>query len=166
MNSVVNGLPLGLRFYDSEDQQCKYKYTCRKGVHHREYQYTDDCSVPPFQIVRSPIPEDTFTMTIICSDTAAEYDINNICPDLVNSITLKTIGNYDYITYLGSIAHTCCAFGFQTKSLVYIRLEDGTNEWYSEEFWIDPSGVDTGDTNYRLWIAGGIRSTPDLRIWR
>jgi hypothetical protein len=50
--------------------------------------------------------------------------------------------------------------------LVYIRLEDGVNEWFSEEFWIDPSGVDSGDTNYRLWVAGGVRKTPDLRIWR
>jgi hypothetical protein len=84
--------------------------------------------------------------------------------DLINSITLKTVGMYDYITYTG--VHTCCALGYTNKTLVYLRLEDGTNEWFSEEFWIDPSGVDSGDTNYRLWIAGGIRKTPDLRIWR
>jgi len=164
-NPIVNGLPLGLRFYDSEDQQSRYKYTCRKGVHHNEYQYTDNCVVPPFQVMRSPIPATAFDMYIVCSDTGTEYHINDICPDLVNSITLKTVGVYDYITYLG--VHACCTFPFIVKSLVYIRLEDGTNEWYSEQFWIDPDGVsDYDDDNYRLWIAGGIRSTPDLRIWR
>ena len=164
MNSVVNGLHLGLRFYDSEDQQSKYKYTCRKGVHHQEYQYTDNCVLPPFQIMRSPIPSITFDLFIVCSDTGAEVYVNDICMDLINSITLKTVGLYDYITYFG--IHDCCNFGFLYKSLVYIRLEDGVNEWFSEEFWIDPSGVDSGDTNYRLWIAGGVRKTPDLRIWR
>lgn len=164
MNSIVNGLPLGLRFYDSEDQQCRYKYGCRKGVHHREYQYADNCSLPPFQIMRTPIPADTFDLYIVCVESLQEVYVNDICMDLINSITLKTIGMYDYITYTG--VHTCCAFGYDIKTLVYLRLEDGTNKWYSEEFWIDPSGVDTGDTNYRLWIAGGIRKTPDLRIWR
>lgn len=164
MNSVVNGLPLGLRFYDSEDQQCKYKYTCRKGVHHQEYQYSSECTLPPFQIVRNPDPSDTFDLYIVCVDTGAEIHVNDVCMDLINSITLKTVGLYDYITYLG--VHDCCTFGFDYKSLVYLRLEDGTNEWFSEEFWIDPTGVDSGDTNYRLWIAGGRRSAPDLRVWR
>jgi hypothetical protein len=163
-NPVVNGLPLGLRFYDSEDQQCRYKYTCQKGVEHNEYQYSDICSLPPFQIVRNPIPSSTFDMYIVCVESLQEIHVNDDCPDLVNSIELKTVGLYDYISYLG--VHTCCALPYSRKTLVYIRLEDGTNEWYSELFWIDPSGVDSGDTNYRLWVAGGVRSTPDLRIWR
>lgn len=164
MNSVINGLPLGLRFYDSEDQQCKYKYGCRKGVHHREYQYSDNCTLPPFQIVRFPDPSVAFQMYLVCSDNGVELDVNAACPDLVNSITVKTVGNYDYITYLG--IHDCCNLAYTRKTLVFIRLLDGVNEWFSEEFWIDPSGVQTGETNYRLWIAGGIRVAPDLRIWR
>jgi hypothetical protein len=163
-NPIVNGLPLGLRFYDSEDQQSRYKYNCRKGVKHREYQYTDNCSLPPFQVLRSPIPATTFQMYLVCLESGTEYDVNTLCPALVGSITLKTVGIYDYITYLG--IHDCCTLPFTIKTLVYIRLEDGTNEWYSEEFWIDPSGVASGDTNYRLWIAGGVRAAPDLRIWR
>jgi hypothetical protein len=163
-NPVVNGLPLGLRFYDSEDQQCRYKYTCQKGVQHNEYQYADVCSLPPFQIVRNPIPSSTFDLYIVCVESLQEVHVNDDCPDLVNSIELKTVGLYDYISYLG--VHTCCALPYSRKTLVYIRLEDGTNEWFSELFWIDPTGVDSGDTNYRLWIAGGVRSTPDLRIWR
>jgi len=163
-NPIVNGLPLGLRFYDSEDQQCRYKYTCIKGVKHYEYQYTDLCSLPPFQIVRSPIPSTTFDLYLVCVESEEEVDVNTICPDLTNSITLKTVGIWDYITYLG--VHDCCLFPYDRKTLVYIRLADGTNEWYSELFWIEPTGVDEGDTNYRLWIAGGIRKTPDLRIWR
>ena len=162
-NPIVNGLPLGLRFYDSEDQQCKYKNTCQKGVTHQEYQYTDACSLPPFQVVRYPIPSVSFDMYLVCSD-GSEYDLNDLCINLVNSLTIATVGLYDYITYLG--VHTCCSLPFATKALVYIRLTDGTNTWYSEEFYIDPAGVDSGDTNYRLWIAGGIRKSPDLRIWR
>jgi hypothetical protein len=165
-NPIVNGLPLGLRFYDSEDQQCKWKYTCVKGVKHQEYQYTDNCSLPPFQVLRSPIPAAVFDLYIICVESGTEWHVNDICAPLVASITLKTVGIYDYITYSGNDYHACCAFPFTLKTLVYLRLEDGTNEWFSEEFWIDPSGVDAGDTNYRLWIAGGVRSTPDLRIWR
>ena len=167
MNSIVNGLPLGLRFYDSEDQRCKYKYTCRKGVHHREYQYSDMCHVPPFQIVRTPIPEDIFDMYLHCSEDDTEIcHINDVCASIVNAIELKTIGWNDYISYFGLEDCSGCSIPITTKTLVYIRLEDTINEWYSEDFWVDPTGVDTGDTNYRLWIAGGIRKTPDLRIWR
>ena len=164
MNSIVNGLPLGLRFYDSEDQQCRYKYTCIKGVQHNEYQYSDVCSLPPFQVMRSPIPSITFDLYLVCVESLQEVHVNDECADLVNSITLKTVGMYDYITYTG--VHTCCTLPYTRKTLVYIRLEDGTNEWYSELFWIDPTGVDSGDTDYRLWIAGGIRKAPDLRVWR
>jgi hypothetical protein len=162
-NPIVNGLPLGLRFYDSEDQQCRYKNTCQKNSHN-EYQYADECTMPPFQVMRSPIPEATFDWYIVCVGSDVEYDINDICPDMVNSILLESIGIYDYITYLG--IHNCCTLPFNTKSLVYIRLEDGINQWFSELFYINPAGVDTGDTNYRLWTAGGVRSSPDLRIWR
>lgn len=164
MNSIVNGLPLGLRFYDSEDQQCRYKYTCLKGVQHQEYQYSDVCSLPPFQIVRTPIPATSFNLYLVCVESLSEVDVNSECPDLVNSITLKTVGTLDYITYLG--VHTCCTLPYTRKTLVYIRLEDGTNEWYSELFWMDPTGVSSGDTDYRLWIAGGLRKAPDLRVWR
>ena len=163
-NPIVNGLPLGLRFYDSEDQQCRYRYTCLKGVKHNEYQYSDACSLPPFQVMRFPIPSVTFDMYLVCVETEAEYDLNTLCPDLVASLTVATVGLYDYITYLG--VHNCCTLPFTIKTLVYIRLEDGTNQWFSELFYIDPSGVDSGDTNYRLWIAGGYRVSPDLRIWR
>jgi hypothetical protein len=164
MNNIVNGLPLGLRFYDSEDQQCRYKHTCQKGVHHNEYQYTDNCSLPPFQIIRNPLPSDMFDMYLHCSDEDIEYDINTLCPDLVASISLKTVGLYDYITYTG--VHACCTLPFTVRTLVYIRLEDGTNTWFSEEFYIDPTGVSSGDTNYRLWMIGSNRVAPDLRIWK
>ena len=163
-NPIINGLPLGLRFYDSEDQQNRYKFTCRKGVKHNEYQYTDNCSLPPFQVMRFPLPTTAMQLYIVCSELGTEYDVNALCPDLTNSITLKTVGMYDYITYLG--VHNCCTLPFTLRTLVYIRLTDGTNEWFSEEFYIEPSGVESGDTDYRLWIAGGIRSAPDLRIWR
>jgi hypothetical protein len=97
-NPLINGLHLGLRFYDSEDQQSRYKYTCEKGVNHNEYQYTDNCVMPPFQIVRTPLPATTFDMYLVCVDTEEEFDMSTYCPDMVNSITLKTVGLYDYIT--------------------------------------------------------------------
>jgi hypothetical protein len=57
---------------------------------------------------------------------------------------------------------------FSTRALVTVRLEEvgSTRKWYSEEFYIDPSGVDVIGSSYRLWMAGGIRASDltDLRI--
>jgi hypothetical protein len=164
---VKNGLPLGLRFYDSEDQLSKEKYTCLKGVSHQEYQYTDSCTVPPFQVMRPSSPILTFKIYIICVGTGDEYDMDSECPDMVSNLQVKSVGLYDYITYFAT--HTCCNLTiFSTRALVTVRLEEvgSTRKWYSEEFYIDPSGVDVIGTSYRLWMAGGIRKVDltDLRI--
>lgn len=166
-NIVSNGLPLGLRMYDSEDQLSDQKYTCSKGVSHNEYQYTDACTVPPFQVVRASSPLSTFKLYLICVGTGEEYDMDTYCPDMVANIELHSVGLYDYIVYPAT--HTCCNLAmFTERALVKIRLEEatGTGKWYSEKFYMDPSGVDVLGTNYRLYMVGGIRasSLTDLRV--
>lgn len=165
-NILENGLPLGLRFYDSLEKQKRFKHTCAQGVLHNEYQYTDNCDVPPWQIVRVADPSTTIQVTMICADTGFEWDLNTECPDMITDITLVTIGIYDYITYPAT--HACCGLGIGTKTLVYLRVEDTVNTWYSEMFFIDPGTGGDLDTYYRAWLPGHIRSVDpnDLRIWR
>lgn len=166
---VKNGLPLGLRFYDSEDQLSKEKYTCLKGVSHQEYQYTDSCTVPPFELMRPASPLAVFKIYIICVGTGDEYDMDSECPDMVNNLELHSVGLFDYIVYPAT--HACCNLAmFSARALVTVRVEEvgGSMKWYSEEFYIDPSGVQVQGTNYRLWMAGGRRSVDltDLRVWK
>ena len=168
MNSLKNGLPLGLRMYDSEDQLSDQKYTCSKGVSHNEYQYTDSCTLPPFQVVRANALISTFKLYVICVGTQEEFDMDTYCPDMVANLQLTTVGLYDYIVYPAT--HACCNLSiFSERALVTIRLEEvgGTGKWYSEKFYIDPSGVDVIGSSYRLYMAGGIRkaSLTDLRVY-
>ncbi len=165
-NTVENGLPLSLRFYDSLEKQKRFKYTCAKGIIHNEFQYTDNCVMPPWQIKRVATPETDVNVTIICVDTGDEWDMSIECPDLISDIDIKTVGVYDYIIYPGN--HSCCGLGIAVKTLVYLRVEDTVSTWYSELFWIDPgAGIDIDD-QYRVWLPGSIRSVDpnDLRIWR
>lgn len=161
---VKDGLPLGLRFYDTIGKQSRFQYDCRKGVSHNEYQYTDECTLPPFQLVRQSLPGTSIEVTIICVDTGEEYVMSSLCAALIADITIKTIGVYDYITYKGNNA--CCTFLF-AHALVYLRVEDGSNTWYSELFFIDGNMEDV-DTYYRLWTPSDSRTFDgiDLRIWR
>ena len=165
MNNVADGLPLGLHFYDTLGKQKRYQYTCAKGVNHYEYQYTDDCVVPPFQLLRSSIESSDISVFLICVDTGEEFDMGTVCPALEANIAIKTIGSYDYITYPGT--HACCDFPFSGQMLVYARVEDGVNYWYSELFWIDVETEDV-DTYYRLWTPANDRTFDgtQLRIWR
>lgn len=158
------GLPLGLRFYDEVEKQCRFKYTCLKGVTHNEYQYSGVCSLPPFQLMRSPDPSTSYQLDLICVDNGDEFDVNTLCPALIASLMTETFGD-DYITYIG--LHDCCDLPFTQNTLVYIRFSDGVNTWYSELFWINGEGDIDEDTNYRLWELGGRRSSDfaDLRIW-
>ena len=160
---IQDGLPLGLRFYDTLGKQSRWAYECARGVSHNEYQFTDECYVPPFQVVRLSIASTSFTMTLVCVDDETEYDMSVICPDLVNAISIKTVGIYDYITY--KYGHDCCEFPFENV-LFYIRLEDGTNTWYSELFRIY-SDLDDAETYYRDWTPGSQRwiDGNELRIW-
>ena len=160
---LKDGLPLGLRIYDTLIKQKRFIYNCRKGVKHYEYQYTDNCTFPPFQIVRASSPQDTFTVTLVCVDTGEEYNINTLCPDMVANISIETIGDYDYIIYPAT--HDCCDLAV-TKGLFYLKVDDTENDWFSELFWIDADAEDL-ETFYRLWADGHIRSSEDmdLRIW-
>lgn len=164
-NPASIGLPTGLRFYDELEKQCRFKYTCLKGVVHSEYQYAGTCSLPPFQLVRPTIPGTSYQVDLICVDTGEEYDINTLCPALVATLMTETFGLTDYITYIG--LHACCDLPFTGNTLVYIRFADGTNLWYSELFYINGEGDIDEDTNYRLWSLGGRRSSDfaDLRVW-
>jgi hypothetical protein len=153
--------------YDSEDQLSKEKYTCLKGVSHQEYQYTDDCTVPPFQVIRASSPVTTFKVYIICVGTQVEYDMDNYCPDLVANLEVYSVGLYDYVIYPAT--HACCNFTlFDVRALVTIRLEEvgGTGKWYSEEFFLEPGDVQVRSDSYRLWSLAGIRTTDltDLRV--
>jgi hypothetical protein len=168
MSDVIeNGLPLSLRIYDALEKQKRFKYTCAQGILHNEYQYTDNCQMPPFQIKRASDPSTDIDVYIICVDSGTEYDMSTECPDLINDIDIITVGAYDYITYPAN--HVCCGLGFVTKTLVYLRIEDGVSTWYSELFYIDAgAGIGDLDTYYRVWLPGSIRSVDpdDLRIWR
>lgn len=162
---IKDGLPLGLRFYDTLGKQKRYQYTCAKGVSHYEYQYADGCTIPPFQLVRGSIASTDISVFLICEDTEEEFDMGTICPALEANISIKTIGSYDYITYPGT--HVCCALPFVGQVLVYVRVEDGTNYWFSEFFWIDMD-MEDADTYNRLWIPANDRTFDgtQLRIWR
>lgn len=165
MNSIENGLPLGLRFYDALEKQKRFKYTCAKGIQHNEYQYTDNCVMPPWQLKRASAISTSIDVFIICVDSGTEWDMDTECPDMISDITLTTVGLYDYITYPAS--HACCGLPFFVKTLVYLRVEDGTSTWYSELFYLEP-GSGGIDTYYRTWLPGSYRSIDptDLRIWR
>lgn len=168
-NYLSNGFPLGLRMYDSEDQLSDQKYSCLKGVSHNEYQYTDSCYLPPFQVIRPVSHITVFKIYIICVGTGVEYDMDTYCPAMVANLELHTVGLYDYIIYPAT--HNCCNLGiFTERALVTIRLEEvgGTGKWYSEKFYMDPSGVQVRGSDYRLYMMGGIRTTDltDLRTWK
>jgi len=168
MSNLSNGLPLGLRMYDSEDQLSKEKYTCLKGVSHQEYQYTDACSVPPFQVIRESSPITTFKIYIICVGTQEEFDMSTYCAAMVANLEVHSVGLNDYIVYPST--HACCNLTiFDVRALCTIRLEEvgGAGKWYSEEFYLDPSGVEVVGEAYRLWSMSGIRSVDltDLRIY-
>lgn len=163
-NYIADGLPLGLRFYDTLGKQARFKYQCRKGVLHKEYQYTDLCTLPPFQVLRVASPLDTIYVTLVCLDDETEVVLNSVCPALTSSIVIKTIGAVDYISYLA--VHDCCNLPF-TQALVYIRLEDGVNTWYSEPFWVY-GDLEDAATYYRDWSPAEPRTFDniDLRTWR
>lgn len=164
MSDIVrDGLPLGLRFYDTLLKQKRFGYNCRKGVSHKEYQYVDNCNLPPFQIVRNSTYIENIFVTLICVETEEEFDLNTLCPNLIADITIKTIGLYDYITYKSS--HVCCSLNVP-NGIYYLKVDDMVNDWYSELFQIDYEMEDV-ETFYRLWTAGQVRTDNglDLRIW-
>ena len=111
---IKDGLPLGLHFYDTLGKQKRFQYTCLKGVSHMEYQYTDNCTIPPFQIVRASIIGTDISVFLICVDTEEEFDMGTICPALEANISIKTIGTFDYITYPAT--HACCSLPFTQKT--------------------------------------------------
>jgi len=90
-NILENGLPLGLRFYDALEKQKRWKYTCAQGILHNEFQYTDNCDLPPWQIVRAADPSISIQVTMICADDGSEWDLNTECPDMITDITIATL---------------------------------------------------------------------------
>lgn len=165
MSNIENGLPLGLKFYDNILKQKRYKYECRKGVMHNEYQYTDLCTIPPFQIRRSYNPIEDKELKIICVDTGEITDLIALLPAIADNIEIQTIGLYDYITYFGT--HVCMNLSLDRKALFYATFSDTESTWYSELFWIDPDFEEV-TTYYRLWAATNIRDSGagDLRIYK
>lgn len=165
MTQIENGLPVGLKFYDDLYKQKRFTYECYKGVRHKEYQYTDNCTLPPFQIRRSTDPSTTKELEIICVDTGEVFDLMALYPSIVDNIGIFSIGAYDYILYYGN--HDCMNLDIDQKILVYAHFSDGDNDWYSELFWMDPNLTSVEDY-YREWTPGQIRKvdSSDLRIWR
>jgi len=162
----MNELPLGLRIYDSLEKQKRWKFNLAKGVKHLEYQYCDNCDLPPWQYKRISDPAFDMEVYVLCSDNGNEIAQLTIdCPDAISNIEIATVGEYDYITYPAT--HDCCGLGVFVKTKVYLKITDGVGTYYSEEFWIDPATSDL-DTYYRIWLPGGVRSSDpdDLRIWR
>lgn len=164
--SVEDGLPLGLRFYDTLGKQKRFTFDCARGVSHNEYQYTDGCVLPPFQVVRATIPSEDIDITLVCVDSGDEYDINTLCPDVISALAIVQVEDYDTIVYKAD--NDCCSLNLGTygKILAYLVVEDGTNTWYSELFRMD-SGLEDAETYYRDWTPSQHRSysPTELRIW-
>jgi len=147
---INSGLILPFRFYDDIEKQSRYKGCGRydaDDITHFEYLISYGCRLLPFQIKRASDPSTTTNLYITNVMTEVETNITTY----VNAADwdIRTIGEYDYITFFGNndiLDGDDCVID---ECVYYARFNDGTNDWYSELFQIVQSGFDA--TEYRIW---------------
>jgi hypothetical protein len=165
---INSGLILPFRFYDSIEKQMRYRGCGRDwtgdDIRHREYLICYGCKLLPFQIVRSTSPSTTTNLSIVNIDTEVETDLTAYVDS--DDWIIETVGEYDYITYLGKediLNGSSCVID---TCNYYAKFSDGDYTWYSEIFKVVKSGFDSAE--YRIWskARGAFRSWDgtDLRI--
>ena len=146
---INSGLILPMRFYSALDKQMRFRGCGRymqDEIRHNEYLISYGCRLLPFQIVRATDVSTTTNLSIVNIATDAETDLTAAVD--ADDWVIETIGEFDYITYLGNndiddggcLIDTCN---------YYAKFNDGTYTWYSEVFKVVQSGFD--DTEYRIW---------------
>ena len=138
------------RFYDALEKQMRYRGCGRwdqDDIVHNEYLISYGCRLLPFQIRRSSDPSTTTNLSIVNINTSVETSLTAF----INAADwdIRTIGDYDYITYLGNNDILDGGNCVIDECIYYAKFSDGNNTWYSEVFQVVQSGFD--DTDYRIW---------------
>jgi len=164
---INEGLILPFRFYDDIEKQMRYRGCGRynqSDITHDEYLISYGCRLLPFQIRRSADPSTTTNLSIVNVATDAETDLTGFVN--ANDWDIRTIGEYDYITYFGQYDILDGADCVIDDCVYYAKFNDGNYTWYSELFKVVMSGFD--GTDYRIWSTarGAFRTWDgtDLRI--
>lgn len=160
--NINSGLILPFRWYDDIEKQSRYKGCGRyeaDDIRHFEYLISYGCRLLPFQIQRASDPSTTTNLWIVNVRTGA---ITNLTAHInAADWIIETIGEFDYITYLGNYDILDGAACVIDECVYYGKFSDGNNYWYSELFQVVQSGFDT--TDYRAWDK--LRSPEGLREW-
>lgn len=131
--------PTALKWYDTASQQIINKSNYSE-YNHDIYLIMPTSGIIPFQIIRNTIYNDAteIVMTLIYLNGITEI-LN--ATEIMQSFTINTVGQYDYITYDGTadIVLDC--------GIAYLRLYDGVNTFESERFKLIDTGFDSD--NYR-----------------
>lgn len=139
--------PTALKWYDTASQQIVNKSNYSE-YNHDVYLIMPTSGIIPFQIIRNAIYNDAteIVMTLIYLNGITEI-LN--ATEIMQSFTINTVGEYDYITYDGyaDIVLDC--------GIAYLRLFDGINTFESERFKLIDTGFDSD--NYRASSLTEIR---------
>jgi len=145
------GLILPFRFYDALEKQSRYRGCGRYAeaglIRHNEYLISYGCRLLPFQIRRATSPSTTTNLSIFNVSTGAETVLTTFVN--ANDWVIDTVGDYDYITYLGNYDILDGAACVIDTCLYYATFNDGNDTWYSELFNVVDSGFTS--TDYRIW---------------
>jgi len=150
---INSGLILPFRFYDDIEKQSRYKGCGRydaDDITHFEYLISYGCRLLPFQIKRASDPSTTTNLWIVNVHTDAITDLTAFVSS--DDWIIETIGEYDYITYLGNNDILDGANCVIDECVYYAKFGDGTYFWYSELFQVVQSGFD--GTDFRIWSKG------------
>lgn len=165
---INEGLILPFRFYSDIDKQMRYRGCGRwdqDDITHNEYLISYGCRLLPFQIRRDTNPSDSYRITLI---NAVDSTSTVISPYInANDIEIKTIGDYDYITYFGRYDIEDTGTCVMDNCLYYVTFDDFTDVWYSELFRVVDVDQDPS-SDFRIWskARGAYRTWDgtDLRI--
>ena len=159
---INEGLILPFRFYSDLEKQMRFRgcgrYDTGDEIRHNEYLIVYGCRLLPFQIVRASDPATTTNLSIVNVNTDVETDLTTFVD--ADDWLIETVGENDYITYLGNeeiLDGATCAID---NCVYYAKFNDGTSTWYSELFKVvDVEAVEEDD--YRIYsTARGC-----FRIW-
>lgn len=161
------GLFLPFRFYRGNRNKISENsdYGKRLNIPLSEFLIMPEGVILPFQIIRTSILEYEPEIKFYCLDTEAEIDVTGDFPFVLDNFVLRTIGAYDYITFLG--ANPSDGEIDIPKGGYYAKFTDGFSEWYSENIKI--LGADEFEyiDSFRKWSDNDddLRTTgEDLRI--